>query len=121
MGTFRDLVVWQKSMELARTVYMLTKTFPREELFGLVSQMNRSSVSIPSNIAEGFGRESINEHIHFSYIALSSSNELGTQLILSHDFHFIDDESFKNVDRLNSEVGKMLAAFAYKLRKQSKQ
>lgn len=120
MGTFKDLVVWQKSMDLARKVYILTKTFPREEVFGLVSQMNRCSVSIPSNIAEGFGRESANEHIHFLYIALGSSNELGTQLILSHDFHFIDDTSFQEVEKLNAEVGKMLAVFAYKLRKQSK-
>lgn len=116
MATYRELIVWNKSMDLARAVHLACKSFPREETFGLVSQMNRCSVSIPSNIAEGFGRETVNEQIRFMYISLGSSNELATQLILAHDFGYMDDTTFSNVESLNQEVAKMLASFAYKLR-----
>lgn len=104
MGTFKNLIVWQKSMDLARAVYSITRDFPKNELFGLVSQMKRSSVSIPSNIAEGFGCDSDNEHIHFLFISLGSSNELETQLILAHDFNFVGDKEYNDISHLNNEV-----------------
>ena len=93
MGTYKDLIVWQKSMLLARRVYEITSRFPVDEKFGLVSQTRRCVVSIPSNIAEGYGREGEKEHSHFLFISLGSSNELETQIILSHDFQYVDKKT----------------------------
>jgi four helix bundle protein len=116
MGTFRDLKVWQKGMDLARKVYNLCKGLPKDEIHGLTDQMRRCVVSIPSNIAEGYGRDSNNEKIHFLFISLGSSNELETQLILSHDFGYVGDEAFKDALKLNTEVNKMLSSLIYTLR-----
>jgi len=82
---FKELLVWKKSIDLVKSVYQLTSSLPSEEKFGLISQMNRSSVSIPSNIAEGSGRTSDKEFLHFLNIAISSSYELETQLIISNE------------------------------------
>jgi len=82
---FKELLVWKKSIDLVKSVYQLTTSLPSEEKFGLISQMNRSSVSIPSNIAEGSGRTSDKEFLHFLNIAISSSYELETQLIISNE------------------------------------
>ena len=117
MGTYKDLTVWKKSMELARRVYEITTRYPEEERFGLVSQMRRCSVSIPSNIAEGYGRETEREHSHFLFISLGSSNELETQLILSYDFQFVGEQEYLETVNLNAEVNKMLSSLIYKLRK----
>ena len=81
---FKELLVWKKSIDLVKSVYQLTSSLPTEEKFGLISQMNRSSVSIPSNIAEGSGRTSSKEFLYFLNIAISSSYELETQLIISN-------------------------------------
>ena len=116
MGTYKDLMVWQKSMLLARRIYEITTRFPLDEKFGMVSQMRCCSVSIPSNIAEGYGREGEREHSHFLYISLGSSNELETQMILSHDFQYVDDQEYQEIMDLNSEVNKMLSSLIYKLR-----
>ena len=77
---FKKLKIWQEGMELVVETYKVTKTFPSEEKYGLISQLNRCSVSIPSNIAEGIGRQSNKETIHFLYLSKGSSNELETQL-----------------------------------------
>ena len=114
MGTYKDLTVWQKSMDLTRKVYKATSCFPESERFGLISQMRRSAVSIPSNIAEGYGREGWREHAHFLYISLGSSNELETQLILSNDFGYISIDMFEEIIGLNSEVNKMLCSLLFK-------
>ncbi len=116
MGTYKELTVWQKSMALVRGIYEATAHYPEEERYGLVSQMRRCSVSIPSNIAEGFGRETEREHAHFLFISLGSSNELETQLILSRDFGYVDDNSFSEINNLNTEVNKMLHSLIYKMR-----
>ena len=116
MGTYKDLMVWQKSMLLARRVYEITARFPSDEKFGMVSQMRRCIVSIPSNIAEGYGREGEREHSHFLYISLGSSNELETQMILSHDFQYVDGQDYQEIMDLNSEVNKMLSSLIFKLR-----
>ena len=116
MGTYKDLTVWQKSMLLARRIYEITARFPSDEKFGLVSQMRRCAVSIPSNIAEGYGREGEREHSHFLFVSLGSSNELETQMILSHDFRYVDEENYQEIMNLNSEVNKMLSSLIYKLR-----
>jgi len=83
--THKDLDVWKKSMTLAKEVYKLTKSFPKEEIYGLASQMRRAAVSIPSNIAEGAGRNSDKEFIQFLYVSLGSLAELETQLLLSKE------------------------------------
>ena len=94
MGTFKDLLAWQKSLTLAKKVYQVTGNFPTEERFGLVNQMRRCAVSIPSNIAEGYGRGSDKELLRFLYVALGSSNELETQLILSLELSFMKEEDY---------------------------
>jgi four helix bundle protein len=86
----KDLDVWKESMLLAKEVYLLTKHFPKEELYGITSQLRRASVSVPSNIAEGAARSSDKEFVQFLYISLGSLSELETQLLLSKDLEFID-------------------------------
>jgi len=85
----KELDVWKESMLLAKEVYLLTKGFPKEELYGITSQIRRASVSVPSNIAEGAARSSDKEFIQFLYISLGSISELETQLLLSRDLGFI--------------------------------
>ena len=81
--TFRDLIAWQKSMQLAKTVYTVTRTMPDDEKFGLTAQMRRAAVAIPSNIAEGYGRQSLPDYLRFLKIARGSLMELQTQLLLT--------------------------------------
>ena len=88
MHNFKDLKVWQESMSLAKEVFVLTKKFPNEEKYGLISQINRASVSIPSNVAEGAARDSIKEFNQFLNISLGSCFELETQLVLASDFNY---------------------------------
>ena len=119
MGPHKNLRVWNESMELAKMVYQITANFPKEELFGLVNQMRRCAVSIPSNIAEGYGRGTNAELIHFLYISLGSSNELDSQLELSRRFSYITDEDFVLVDGLNNSVNKMIQSLIYVRKKQN--
>lgn len=105
-------------MELAKKIYQITANFPKEELFGLVSQMRRCAVSIPSNIAEGYGRGTNAELIHFLYISLGSSNELDTQLELSRRFAYVSNDDFVMVDSLNNSVNKMIQSLIYVRRNQ---
>lgn len=114
MGTFKDLLVWQKSLTLAKKVYQVTGNFPTEERFGLVNQMRRCAVSIPSNIAEGYGRGSDKELLRFLYVALGSSNELETQLILSLELSFMKEEDSRMLQGLNTEVNKMILSLIYR-------
>ena len=106
----KKLDVWRLSMELARTIYRLTASFPIEERYGLVSQMRRAAVSIPSNLAEGAARDSSNEFRNFLSIARSSPSELDTQLDLSQELGFITENSRYEVDRLLTRIDKMLYA-----------
>ena len=114
MGTFKDLLAWQKSLTLAKKVYQVTGNFPTEERFGLVNQMRRCAVSIPSNIAEGYGRGSDKELLRFLYVALGSSNELETQLILSLELSFMKEEDSRMLRGLNTEVNKMILSLIYR-------
>lgn len=86
----KDLEVWKKSIELSKNIYVLTKVFPREEIYGLTSQIRRSAVSIPSNIAEGSARNSDKEFIRFLHISLGSLAELETQLIISKEIGYLE-------------------------------
>ncbi|PJC23120.1 four helix bundle protein [candidate division WWE3 bacterium CG_4_9_14_0_2_um_filter_48_10] len=87
--SYKELVVWQKSIALVKVIYELTKNFPRSEQFGVVSQMRRAAVSIPSNIAEGYGRKSSKEYKQFYSIAYGSALELDTQLIICRELELV--------------------------------
>ena len=110
MITHKDLIVWQKAMQLVTLLYKITRSFPKDELYGLVSQMRRAAVSIPSNIAEGHGRCSDKELVRFLFISLGSSSELETQLIISKNLDLINDEDFNQLLLLNEEIRRMLVA-----------
>ena len=116
MRNHKDLIVWQKSMALVRRLYEVTRAFPQEELFGLTSQMRRAAVSIPSNIAEGYGRIYDKERINFLSIALGSASELETQLMISVDLGFINDTDNVELSSLNNEVILMLSSLIKGLR-----
>ena len=105
-NSYRTLIVWQKSMDLTRQVYMITKGFPKDEIYGLTSQIRRCAVSIPSNIAEGKGRGGDKEFVRFLQISLGSLYELQTQLELAFSFNYIDN--IKNILDLSMEIEKML-------------
>ena len=108
MNKFKDLLVWQKAIDLTEFVYLLTNQFPSEEKFGLTSQIRRCVVSVPSNIAEGAGRNSKNEFRHFLSIALGSSYELETQLILANRFNYILKEKLEEGLAKLDEVQRMI-------------
>ncbi len=116
INSYKELIVWQKSMDLSRKIYILTKSFPKEELYGITSQIRRSSVSIPSNIAEGYARKSRKEYIQFYSIAYGSVSELETQLILARDFGYIEEKDFTETENLLHEVAKMLHVLIIRLK-----
>lgn len=107
---FKELIVWQKAMELVAAVYQLVKKLPKEELFALSSQMKRAAISIPSNIAEGQGRNSTKEFIHFLAIAKGSKAELETQLLLCVQIDYLSNSDIETAINLIQEIGKMLNA-----------
>ena len=114
MGPYQNLTVWQKAMVLAKDIYTVTASYPKSETYGLVSQMRRSVVSIPSNIAEGYGRGTNKDLVHFLYTSLGSSNELETQLLLSREFTYLSEEDATMLLQLNEQVNKMLSSLIFK-------
>lgn len=108
--SYRDLLIWQKGIQLTVLIYRISKAFPREEIYGLTSQMRRCAVSIPSNIAEGAGRLNTPEYKQFLGIARGSSFELQTQLVIAKELGYGDGEQIALADGLCNEVGKMLFA-----------
>jgi four helix bundle protein len=106
--SFADLIVWQKSYKLCVALYQITKLFPANENYGLTSQIRRCSVSIPSNIAEGYGRKNRKEYIQFLYTANGSLAEFQTQLMLAKDIGYLKTEDFNTLYALSQEVGRML-------------
>ncbi len=112
---FKDLIVWQKGMELAEEVYRLVRILPKEELFGLSDQMKRAAISIPSNIAEGYGRNSTKEYIRFLAIAKGSKAELETQLLLSVKVNYLNNADIKTAINLINEIGKIINTIQKKL------
>ncbi|ADR21673.1 four helix bundle protein [Marivirga tractuosa] len=115
MHNYKKLKIWEKSMELSLLVYQITSTFPKEERFGLISQIRRCAVSIPSNIAEGSSRDSSKDFSRFLRISIGSSFELETQLLLSKKLEFISHDDFDNLEITLNEVQKMLNSFIKKL------
>jgi four helix bundle protein len=119
MQSFRDLQVWQRSMELTVAVYRLTQHFPREEAFGLTSQLRRSAISVPSNVAEGHGRMNPREFKHFLLIARASNCEMQTQLEISGALGFADTELLNAALEISPQVEKMLFSLIGKLKNDS--
>ncbi len=106
--SYRDLVVWQKGMELVEGVYRVSRTFPKEEVYGLVSQVRRAAVSIPSNIAEGQSRLTAGEFVQFLGIARGSLAEVETQLLLAQRLAFLTPETTEPLLELTAEIGRLL-------------
>jgi four helix bundle protein len=106
--SFRDLQVWQRAIQLSVAIYRLTKDFPREEVYGLSSQIRRAAVSVPSNIAEGHGRLGTGEYRQFLGIARGSNFELQTQLEIARALEFGNPELLDAAEGLSHEVGKMI-------------
>lgn len=117
LKSYKELIVWQKSMNLATMIFKLTKTFPKTETYGLISQMTRAAVAIPSNIAEGYGRKSKKEFCQFLSISYGSALELETQLMLSQRLSFCTKAEFEKTMALLQEILKMLNSMISKLRK----
>jgi four helix bundle protein len=107
IANFKDLKIWQRGMALTKTIYEITSSFSSGELYGMVSQMRRSAVSIPSNIAEGFVRQHSKEYRQFLYVSLSSLAELETQIIISEQLGYIDNERSREVQAEIETIGKM--------------
>jgi len=110
MKDFKDLKVWQKAHELTTSIYSVSRAFPRDEIYGLTSQLRRAAVFIGANIAEGCGRRSDGEFVRFSQIARGSASEVEYHLLLSHDLKFMDDSGFQNLQRKLVEVQRMLTS-----------
>lgn len=107
MNNYKDLKVWQKSVDLAVKVYEITREFPREEIYGLTSQLRRCAVSIPSNIAEGAGRNTKNDFKNFLGISHGSSCELDTQLIIANKIDFLNESTLASLQKELLEIQKM--------------
>ncbi|MBS2097161.1 four helix bundle protein [Carboxylicivirga linearis] len=120
MKTYRDLIVWQKGMDLVEDTYKLTKHFPAEELYCLTQQVRRCVISIPSNIAEGYGRNHTKDYIRFLQISSGSLYELQTQIEIALRLEYIVKEDFDKVNNLSIEIEKMLSSLIYKLKQSSK-
>ena len=114
---YRELIVWQKGMELAKLCYRLMKTFPKDELFGMVSQIRRAAASIPANIAEGNARAHTKEYLNHLSIARGSLAELETHLILSSEVGLLKTTDLEQCLALSDEISRMLAALRKSLEK----
>ena len=108
LKTHKDLDVWKKSVALVTTVYELTKSFPKDEIYGITNQIRRSAVSVPSNIAEGSARQGNKEFTQFLYISLGSLTELETQLLISNNLQYLSENDFESLMVDIKEIGKML-------------
>lgn len=115
MKSHKDLIVWQKSMTLVKRLYEVTQAFPKEELFGITSQMRRAAVSIPSNIAEGYGRITDKDTVRFLSIALGSASELETQLLICEQLGLMKNPELGELLTLNTEILRMLAFLSSKI------
>ena len=117
MRDFRNLQVWEKAHSLTLNVYQATASLPKDELYGLTSQIRRSSASIPTNIAEGCGRSGDAELARFMSISMGSASELEYQLLLAHDLNYLNQDTYTNLHEKVTEVKRMIAGFIKTLKK----
>lgn len=108
--SYRDLIVWQKAMDLVVICYKISETFPKDEIYGLSSQLKRAAVSVPANIAEGHGREGLGEYIHFLGVAQGSLRETETHLLIADRLSLADRNNLSQALNLSDEVSKMLGS-----------
>lgn len=116
---FRKLIVWEKSHSLALEIYRITNKFPKDEIYGITNQLRRACTSIPTNIAEGCGRDSSKDFARFLQIAFGSANEMEYLILLSSDLKYIESEIYQNLTDNIIEIKKMLSALIKKLRAES--
>lgn len=116
MRNFRELKVWEKAHHLTLGVYKASQSFPRDEIYGLTSQIRRSSVSVPANIAEGCGRDGDAELARFLQIAMGSASELDYHLLLAHDLNLLNSSDYGQLASEVGEVKRMLTSFVQKLK-----
>jgi len=116
MRDFHKLQVWRKSHTLVLEVYSLTKSFPKDELYGLTNQIRRAATSIPTNIAEGCGRDSNPDFLRFLYIAMGSASELEYLLQLANDLEYFNNENYQELNMKTTEIRRMLNSFIYTIR-----
>ena len=116
--SYKDLLIWQKGVALVKSIYLLCEELPKEEVYGLQSQMKRAAISIPSNIAEGYGRNYSQNYIQFLRIARGSLLELETQVIISKELKLIGNKLYHKIQRLITEENKMLNAFIKSISKE---
>jgi len=117
IGSYQDLIVWQKGMEVAEQCYLLTLRFPKEEIYGMISQIRRAGTSIPANIAEGWGRATTGEYIRFLRIAQGSTKELETLLLLTARVGLTSQQDIQSLLHLLAEVSRMTIALIASLRR----
>jgi len=115
MRSFKDLKVWQKGHELALSIYRVTKSFPRDEMYGLTSQLRRAAASIPANIAEGCVRGSGPDFRRFLLVALGSASEVEYHILLSHELGYLDKNQYECLSGNATELKRMLTSFIQKL------
>ena len=112
---YRDLIVWQKAMDLVEAVYRTTAAFPREEVYGLTSQLRRAAVSIPSNIAEGNGRNTTRDYLHFLGMAYGSVKEVETQVLIAERLQYIDSIGSGRLVQMTTEIARLVSGFVNSL------
>lgn len=110
------MLIWQKGLALVTKIYKVTKTFPKEEVFGLTSQIRRSSISVPGNIAEGYGRGSDTELLRFTNIAVASLFELQTQIEIAYNIEYLSEPDFKSLYEDTRELEIMIISFSNKIK-----
>ena len=115
---YKELIVWQKAMDLTTEIYRLTKNLPKDELYALTNQLRRATVSIPSNIAEGNGRASTGDYVRFLIIARGSVSEVETQLLICVRLDYFTQEDIEATLKLCDEIGRMLTSMIKKLKSQ---
>lgn len=120
LNSYKELIVWRKSIELVTEIYKLTKSFPVNEQFCIISQIHRAAISIPSNIAEGYGRRSQKEYLQFFAIAYGSALELETQLIILKRLNFAKEDAFMATENVLNEIIKMLYVMIYRRKEELK-
>ena len=116
MRDFHKLGIWQRSHQLPLDIYKVSKSFPKDELFGLTSQIRRAASSIPTNIAEGCGRASNKDYAHFLQIAIGSASEVEYELLLAHDLEYINDEAFNKLTTEIIAIRKMIIKYQSELK-----
>jgi four helix bundle protein len=118
---YRDLIVWQKAMDLVETIYRTTGAFPREEIYGLTSQIRRAAVSIPSNIAEGNGRHTTRDYVHFLGMAYGSVKEVETQVLIAERLQYINSVHSAELVQMTTEIARLISGLVNSLNRKISQ